>query len=105
MPGRGSPQNLRNFEAISLRLEPLAVVNAEQPLKADIGVMHRRVSFGPEADISAGHSMTTSARMRNAWEIASPSALAVFRFTTSSILVGSSTGRSAGFAPLRILSM
>ena len=29
MPGRGTQQNLRNFEAISLRLEPLAMVNAE----------------------------------------------------------------------------
>lgn len=29
MPGRGTQQNLRNFEAISLRLEPSAVVNAE----------------------------------------------------------------------------
>jgi hypothetical protein len=27
MPGRSTQQNLRNFEAISLRLEPLAVVN------------------------------------------------------------------------------
>lgn len=29
MPKRGTQQNLRNFQAISLRLEPLAVVNAE----------------------------------------------------------------------------
>ncbi|MGY3618111.1 hypothetical protein ACVJGD_004307 [Bradyrhizobium sp. USDA 10063] len=29
MPGRGTQQYLRNFEAISLKLEPLAVVNAE----------------------------------------------------------------------------
>lgn len=29
MPGRGTLQNLRNFEAISLKLEPLAMVNAE----------------------------------------------------------------------------
>jgi hypothetical protein len=32
MPGRGTQQNLRNFEAISLRLEPLAMVNAEMLL-------------------------------------------------------------------------
>ena len=32
-----------------------------------------------------------------------PSALAVLRLMTSSNLVGCSTGRSAGFAPLRIL--
>ena len=29
MPGRSTQQNLRNFEAISLRLEPLAMVNVE----------------------------------------------------------------------------
>ena len=33
-----------------------------------------------------------------------PSAFAVFRLITSSNLVGCSTGRSAGFAPLKILS-
>ena len=33
-----------------------------------------------------------------------PSALAVFKLITSSNLVGCSTGRSAGFAPLKILS-
>ena len=34
----------------------------------------------------------------------SPSALAVLRLMTNSNVVGCSTGRSAGFAPLRILS-
>lgn len=29
MPGRGTQQNLRNFEAMPLRLELLAMVNAE----------------------------------------------------------------------------
>jgi hypothetical protein len=33
-----------------------------------------------------------------------PSALAVLRLTTSSNFVGCSTGRSAGFAPRKILS-
>lgn len=28
MPGKGTPENLRNFDAMSLRLEPLAMVNA-----------------------------------------------------------------------------
>lgn len=28
MPGSGTQQNLRNFEAISLKLEPSAMVNA-----------------------------------------------------------------------------
>ena len=57
--------------------------------------------------LSAGralHSITSSARRRNASGIASPSALAVFRFTISSNFVGCSTGMSPGFAPRRILS-
>ncbi len=29
MPKRGTQQDLRNFEAMSLRLEPFGVVNAE----------------------------------------------------------------------------
>src|SRR5260370_38842551 len=37
--------------------------------------------------------------------MASPRALAVWRLMTSSNLVACSTGRSAGLAPLRILSM
>jgi hypothetical protein len=36
--------------------------------------------------------------------IVSPSVWAVFRLTTKSNLVGCSTGKSAGFAPFRILS-
>jgi hypothetical protein len=48
------------------------------------------------------HSITSSARNRKDSGIFSPSALAVFRLTTSSNLVGCSTGRSAGFSPLRI---
>src|SRR5262249_24463737 len=50
------------------------------------------------------HSITLSASDRNDSGIVSPSALAVFRLTTSSNLVGCSTGRSEGFAPRRILS-
>jgi hypothetical protein len=46
----------------------------------------------------------TSARTCSDWGIVRPSALAVFELMTSSNLVGCSTGRSAGFAPLRILS-
>ena len=49
------------------------------------------------------HWITSSARSSNDGGIARPSALAVFRFMTSSNFAGCSTGRSAGFAPLRIL--
>ena len=62
----------------------------------------------------AGHSarsyegvywMISSARPNTDCGIVRPRAFAVFRLITSSNLVGCSTGRSAGFVPLRILSM
>jgi hypothetical protein len=48
------------------------------------------------------YSITSSARRRNDSGIVSPSAFAVLRLTTNSNLVGCTTGRSAGFSPLRI---
>jgi hypothetical protein len=50
------------------------------------------------------HSITSSQRAISDSGIVSPSAFAVLRLTTSSNLVGCSTGMSAGFAPRRILS-
>src|SRR3954464_6302211 len=50
------------------------------------------------------HSITSSARASSVAGTSMPSALAVFKLITSSNLVGCSTGRSAGFAPLKILS-
>jgi hypothetical protein len=52
----------------------------------------------------ASHSITSSARSRNESESFSPMAFAVLRLTNISNLVGCSTGRSPGFAPLMILS-
>src|SRR5262249_31633289 len=51
----------------------------------------------------ANHSITSSAGAGSVSGTVRPSALAVLRLTTSSNLVGCSTGRSAGLAPLRIL--
>src|SRR5262249_45585340 len=48
------------------------------------------------------HSITSSARASSVGGTVRPSAPAVLRLMTSSILVGCSTGMSAGFAPLRI---
>src|SRR6266581_9674837 len=48
--------------------------------------------------------ITSSARSWNSRLIVSPSVCAVLRLTTSSNLLGCSIGRSAGFAPFRILS-
>src|SRR6516165_5965136 len=53
---------------------------------------------------AALHSITWSASASMLSGITSPSAFAVFRLITNSNLVGCSTGRSAGLAPLRILA-
>src|SRR5262249_34695833 len=50
------------------------------------------------------YSITSSARASTEGGMVRPRALAVFRLITSSYLLGCSTGRSAGLAPLRILS-
>ena len=55
-------------------------------------------------EFSVLHSSSASARRISPGGISSPSTLAVLRLTTISSLVGCSTGRSAGFAPFRILS-
>src|SRR5262245_44831432 len=51
-----------------------------------------------------GHSITSSARASSDGGIVRPSAFAVLRLMTRSNFVGCSTGKSAGLAPLRILS-
>src|SRR5262249_54934048 len=50
------------------------------------------------------HSITSSASARSVGGISRLSPLAVLRLMTSSNFVGCSTGRSAGFAPLRIFA-
>src|SRR5262249_24223378 len=55
-------------------------------------------------ELAALHSITSSARASRLSGTVSPSAFAVFRLITSSNFVGCSTGKSAGLAPLRILS-
>jgi hypothetical protein len=54
---------------------------------------------------SAAYSMTSSARASSVGGKSRPIALAVLRFTTSSNLVGCSTGRVAGMAPRRTLAI
>src|SRR5262249_44914557 len=49
------------------------------------------------------HSITSSARASSVGGTSMPSARAVGRLMTKSNLVGCTTGRSAGLAPLRIL--
>src|SRR5262249_24115709 len=68
---------------------------------------NRRCTIPPvgERRSSTLYSMISSARNSSGCGIFGPSGvLAVFRLITSSNLVACSTGRSAGLAPLRILS-
>jgi hypothetical protein len=71
----------------------------------------RREGVGPLEGVvgqrwTAGriYSITRSACSNTEGGIAIPRMRAVLRLTTSSNFVGCSTGKSAGFAPLRILS-
>ncbi len=66
------------------------------------GARRRHRAAQQEHQLAAPHSMTSSARARIDCGTVRPSALAVLRLTTSSNVVGCSTGRSAGLAPLRI---
>src|SRR4029078_13168776 len=75
------------------------------PPKADVCGAMSHVGFGPIADIVSSHSISSSSRERSEYGIVRPKALAVVRLTINSNLEGCSTGRSAGFAPLNILSM
>jgi hypothetical protein len=53
---------------------------------------------------SGAYSIISSARSKIDCGISMPRVFAVLRLMVNSNLLGSSTGRSAGFAPLRILS-
>ena len=55
-------------------------------------------------DLAPSHSITSSAMASNDAGTVRPSVFAVLRLITSTNLVGSWTGRSAGLAPLRIRS-
>jgi hypothetical protein len=74
------------------------------PPKADIDRACRDVRYVPKADEvhrSKDHCYSIT---KIDVGIDTPIALAVFRFSANSKLVGCSTGRSDGFAPLRIFA-
>ena len=76
--------------------------------EADILSDRRQVCYVPQRthapQQTTAHSITSSARASSVGGMMTPSAFAVFKLITSSNLVGRSTGRSPGFAPLKILS-
>lgn len=79
------------------------------PSKADITEGGAYVRFVPQADICRCgkqhlYSITSSARSRMDVGTDTPIALAVFKLSANSKLVGCSSGRSDGLAPLRSLA-
>ena len=92
--GLRQPQCLEGVEPCHWHLATLG-----HELKLDLGVQLSRLRT-----FVASHRMTSSARNRIDSGMVMPRALAVLRLTTSSSFVGCSMGRSAGFAPLSILS-
>ena len=76
----------RNADRLALR--------AREP--ARVHILGRVFTWAP------GYSITSSARSRIDGGMASPSALAVLRFTAVSNFTGNCTGRSPGFSPRRM---
>ena len=69
-----------------------------------IVVLHVTRSTVPRSTPTSTYWITSSAWKRSAGGIVTPRAFAVLRLMTNSNFTGRSTGRSAGFVPLRILS-
>src|SRR6516165_6947682 len=82
----------------SRSLQVIARFSGASPNAAEMG-HHFRTHASQQ---TASYSITSSAVARSAGGTVSPSALAVLRLTTNSYLMGACTGRSAGFAPLRM---
>src|SRR5262249_14902390 len=91
---------------------PRRSFRAQEPYSRELPLLLRARRERPRSRCSAeqrderasSHSITSSARASSVGGTSKPKALAVFRLTTNSNLVPCCTGRSAGFAPLRILS-
>src|SRR5262249_20307411 len=65
----------------------------------------RRHAAEQRDELAPHHSITSSASESRFSEFLTPRGFAVLRLITVSNLVGWSTGRSAGFAPLRIFAV
>ena len=69
---------------------------------ATVGRKADRAHIAVGASVSTAHRITSSARLSRAGGIVMPRAWAVLRLMTKSNVVSCATGRSAGWAPLRI---
>jgi hypothetical protein len=72
------------------------------PINAGQGITPSCCITDPTGHGGTAHSITSSARKSNEVGTVRPSALTLFMLITSWNLVGCSTGRSEGLAPLRI---
>ena len=94
------PDHRRGWEAlVDVRCDPkLGHIGASR--QATRWAKLRHMQYSKERR----YSMTSSAVASKEGGTVRPSVFAVLRLTTSSYLVGACTGRSAGFAPLRMRS-
>ena len=69
-----------------------------------VGAAKHRSQKSKIANLKSVHLITLSTRYSTDSGIVRPICFAVLRLITSSNFIGRSTGRSAGFVPLRILS-
>src|SRR5882724_2448899 len=79
-------------------------VNAASGSLGNLTANQHDVPFPPIADSTPAYSITSSTRAKIESGLANPIAFAVLRLRTMSNFVACSTGRSAGFTPLKILS-
>jgi hypothetical protein len=97
---------IASFDERSLlvRLTPIVTMRADTPALpqcASSGLMHRS-KLRPR--IATPHSMTSSESASRPAGMVRSSVFAVLRLMNNSSFVDSSTGKSAGLAPLKILS-
>ena len=100
--GRGRCGPVRGWE-ISRAL-PVLCAGGLSLATAAVGDCYKHRSWSGCLPVCGGYSITSSARASSVAGTVMPSALAVFILMTSWKRVGCSTGKSAGWAPLRILS-
>src|SRR5690242_8513727 len=86
------------------RPQPVIRGGSEISGKRTLNGRTERISVDGEQQNEPGYRITSSARSRMDSGMVMSSALAVFRLTTKSNLVGCSIGKSPGLAPFRILS-
>ena len=99
MPGVGA---VLAFTLIAL-LPELGKLSRKQ-IAALVGLAPAWQLQPARANNTVAHSITRSTRNRTDGGIATPKALTLFRLITNSNLTGCCTGKSAGLAPLKILS-